>query len=171
MKIFKVISLFLLFGLQTIKAQHFIESDIWLADVRIKESNIYFGAAKNITNAIGYDSQPFFLNDSILLYTHIGEDLQADIYQYHLKKKANSKYTNTKESEYSAKLLPNNNGISVVEVEQDSTQRIWTFDLNGNNLISPFGLIKMQLEVRSSCKYSNLHSSYRNAAAINVFRT
>ena len=132
MKIFKVLSLFLLLGLQSIKAQHFIESEIWLADVRIKEGNIFFGAAKNITNAIGYDSQPFFLNDSILLYTHIGEDLQADIYQYHLKKKANSKFTNTKESEYSAKLLPNNNGISVVEVEQDSAQRIWTFDLNGN---------------------------------------
>jgi hypothetical protein len=133
MKIFKVVFLFLLIEMQSSKAQHFIESDIWLADIRIKEGNIYFGAAKNITNAIGYDSQPFFLNDSTLLYTHIGEDLQADIFQYQLKKKNNSKFTNTKESEYSAKLLPNNKGISVVEVEPDSTQRIWHFDLTGNN--------------------------------------
>jgi hypothetical protein len=45
MKTFKVISLFLLIGLQSMKAQQFIESDIWLADVRIKEGNVYFGAA------------------------------------------------------------------------------------------------------------------------------
>lgn len=112
-------------------AQHFIESDIWLADIRIKEGNIYFGAAKNATNTVGYDSQPFFLNDSTLLYTHIGEDLQADIYQYQLRKKITAKFTNTQLSEYSAKLLPNKKGISVVEVEQDSSQRIWAFDLSG----------------------------------------
>jgi hypothetical protein len=128
------IFLLLLFILpNTINAQHIMDSDIWLSDIRIKENNIYFGAAKNVTNAVGYDSQPFFLNDSTLLYTHIGEDLQADIHQYHLRKKTNTKFTNTKESEYSAKILPNRNGISVVEVEQDSSQRLWHFDINGKN--------------------------------------
>jgi len=115
------------------QAQPALETDIWLADVRIKEGNIYFGAAKNVTNSKAYDNQPFFLNDSTLLYTHIGDDLQADIYQYQLQKKTNAKFTSTTESEYSAKLLPNKKGISVVEVEKDSTQRIWSFDLNGKN--------------------------------------
>ncbi len=133
MNFFKVFLIFFVLDWNNTQAQHFIESDIWLADVRIKEGNIYFGAAKNVTNSIGYDSQPFFLNDSTLLYTHIGEDLQADIFQYHLNKKTNTKFTNTKESEYSAKLLPNKKGISVVEVEPDSAQRIWHFDLTGNN--------------------------------------
>jgi hypothetical protein len=116
-----------------LKAQHFIESDIWIADVRMKEGNIYFGGAKNFTNSPGYDSQPFFMDDSTILYTHIDHDQQADIYQYHLRKKVNSKFTKSIASEYSAKLLPNKNGITVVAVEKDSTQRLWGFDLNGNN--------------------------------------
>ncbi len=127
--------IFLIFIVQQLSAnaQHFVETDIWLADSRIKEGAIYFGAAKNITNSAGYDSQPFFLNDTTLLYTGIREDLQADIYQYNLIKKVNLKFTNTSESEYSAKLLPNKKGISVVAVEKDSAQRIWSFDLTGNN--------------------------------------
>jgi hypothetical protein len=133
MKKFNVVLFFFVIQFQAVIAQHFIESDIWLADIRIKEGNIYFGTAKNVTHSIGYDSQPFFMNDSTLLYTHIGEDLQADIYQYKSKSTACAKFTHTKESEYSAKLLPNRKGISVVEVEQDSSQRIWSFDLTGNN--------------------------------------
>jgi hypothetical protein len=114
-------------------AQHFMESDIWIADVRMNEGNIYFGAAKNFTNSPGYDSQPFFIDDSTILYTHIDLDQQADIYQYQLRKNTNSRYTKSSESEYSPKLLPSRKGISVVAVEKDSTQRIWSFDLNGNN--------------------------------------
>lgn len=132
MKNTSIIFFFAVLCLTRLQAQHVMESDIWLADIRIKEGNIYFGAAKNITNSVGYDSQPFFFNDSTLLYTHIGEDQKAHIYQYKLLSKTNSKFTNTKESEYSAKLLPNKKGISVVAVEKDSTQRIWRFDLNGN---------------------------------------
>jgi len=113
-------------------AQQF-ESDVWMSEMRIKEGYIYFGAAKNITNTVGYDNQPFFLNDSTVLYTHMGEDQQADIYQHHIKRNTNVKFTNTKESEYSAKLLPSKAGISVVEVEKDSTQRIWSYDLQGKN--------------------------------------
>lgn len=133
MKKIKIILIFFVFQFQTAMAQPFIESEIWLADVRIKEGNIYFGAAKNITNAVGYDNQPFFLDDSTLLYTHIGQDLQADIYKYKIKSKVNAKFTNTRESEYSPKLLPNLKGISVVEVEKDSSQRIWYYDLMGSN--------------------------------------
>jgi hypothetical protein len=133
MKKIKIILLLVVFGFYGIQAQHLIESDIWLSDVRIKEGNIYFGAARKITKKVGYNSQPFFLNDTTLLYTHIGEDFQADIYQHRTKSKTNSQFTDTKLSEYTPKLLPNRKGISVVEVEQDSTQRIWSYDLTGSN--------------------------------------
>jgi len=133
MKKIKLTIIILALGIKVNKAQHFIESAIWIAEIIMNDANIYFGAAKNATNIVGYNSQPVFINDSTMLYTHIGQDLQADIYQYHISKKTNTKFTNTKESEYSAKLLPNKNGISVVEVEQDSTQRIWAFDKNGKN--------------------------------------
>jgi hypothetical protein len=125
--------LFIFLNLNSGIAQHTMESDIWLADIRIKEGNVYFGAAKNIINHKGYDNQPYFLNDSTILYTHIGDDLQADIYSYAILSKKHSQFTSTKESEYSAKLTPSRNAVSVVEVEQDSAQRIWQFNLQGNN--------------------------------------
>jgi hypothetical protein len=114
-------------------AQPSVNSEIWLAEIKNNEGTIFFGTAKSINTIRGYNSQPHFLNDSILLYTHIGQDLQADIYQYHLAKKNHNKFTDTKESEYSAKLMPSKKAISVVEVEKDSTQRIWSFDINGKN--------------------------------------
>lgn len=114
-------------------AQHIPSSKVCLADIRIKEGNIYFGAAKTVSEEKGYNNQPYFLNDSTLLYTHMGDDLQTDIYAYFLKSKKRVRYTQTGESEYSAGLTPRGNAISVVEVEQDSSQRIWCFDLNGNN--------------------------------------
>lgn len=126
------ILLFLMLSMHA-SAQHVLESDIWLADIRIKENSIYFGAAKNSTNSPGYDNQPYFLNDTTLLYTRIAGDLQADIYQYFLGKKINVKFTDTKESEYSARLIPSKKAISVVEVEKDSAQRIWRFDLAGKD--------------------------------------
>jgi hypothetical protein len=132
MKYFYLIIAVLLMQFTPCIAQQF-ESDVWLAEMRMKEGYIYFGAAKNITNTVGYDNQPFFLNDTTILYTHMGEDKQADIFQYRIKRNTNEKFTNTTESEYSAKLLPSKAGISVVEVEKDSTQRIWSYDLQGKN--------------------------------------
>jgi hypothetical protein len=133
MKFIPFIIFHLLFVINICFAQPSVNSEIWLADIRIKEASIYFGPAKNINSNKGYNSQPHFLNDSILLYTHIGQDLQADIYQYHLRIKNIGKFTDTKESEYSAKLMPSKKAISVVEVEKDSTQRIWSFDIYGKN--------------------------------------
>jgi hypothetical protein len=114
-------------------AQQFQESDIWLADIRIKPGSVYFGSIQNIINTKGYDNQPCFIDDTTLLYTHIGDDGQADIYSYHTLRKMITKFTQTKESEYSAKPTPWGETISVVEVEQDSTQRIWGFNKQGKN--------------------------------------
>lgn len=133
MKVIFSLFLIMLSSSVDVFAQSTMESEIYLADVRIKEGNIYFGAAKNMTNNKGYDNQPYFLNDSVMLYTRIDDDLQADIYSYYLKRKKHNNFTNTPISEYSARLTPSQQAIGVVEVEQDSTQRIWTYDLNGQN--------------------------------------
>ena len=151
-----IISLFsiILFAYTQVFSQITMESEIYLADVRMKEGNIYFGAAKNVTNSKGYDNQPYFLNDSMMLYTHIGDDLQADIYSYYLKSKKHINFTKTSISEYSARLTPSKDAVCVVEVEQDSTQRIWAYDLNGRNgkvLIPYFDSVGYYAWLNDSC--------------------
>ena len=82
----------LLFVVFNATAQQFQESDIWLADIRIKPGSVYFGSIQNIINTKGYDNQPCFIDDTILLYTHIGDDGQADIYSYHTLRKMITKF-------------------------------------------------------------------------------
>lgn len=129
---FKAI-IFLLFIASKGFCQTMPETDIFIADCRIKEGNIYFGGAKNITSRKGYDNQPNFLNDTTLLFTSIRNGLQSDIFQYALSSKKTSKFTSSAESEYSPKITPDKMGISTVVVEKDSTQRLWKYTLQGNN--------------------------------------
>ena len=96
--------------------------------------SIVVGAAKNVTNRTGYDNQPSFTPDSrAILYTVVGADAQADIWRYDIAGKRTSRVTNTPESEYSATVMPGGKRMSVIRVERDSTQRLWSFGLDGSD--------------------------------------
>lgn len=87
----------------------------------------------NITDRDGYDNQPSFTADGeSILYTSI-RDEQADIYRYDLATGSTSQLTQTAESEYSPTVVPAGDGFSVIRVEADETQRLWRFDLDGQN--------------------------------------
>jgi hypothetical protein len=68
-----------------------------------------------------------------MLFTSTRDDGQADIYRYDLATKSVSRLTTTPESEYSATVMPDGKRISVIRVEQDSTQRLWSFAMNGSD--------------------------------------
>ena len=115
-------------------------TDIFVVDIVLKDSQFVCKEPLNITNRKGYDNQPSFSPDGkFILYSSIREDLQTDVYKYDLKKKENVQITKTKEDEYSPTLMSDAKHFSVVRVEPDSTQRLWSFDLDGNNskLINP----------------------------------
>ncbi|HEX9653367.1 MAG TPA: hypothetical protein VGA99_06630, partial [bacterium] len=78
------------------------------------------GTPVNLTNRPGYDNQPFFVDDNILLYTSIREDNQADIYRFDLQTDSGTRLTATSESEYSPMTMPGSEFFSVVRVEADS---------------------------------------------------
>jgi hypothetical protein len=82
----------------------------------------------NITNRTGYDNQPAF-DGSAILYTSIRGG-QADIYRF--ENAEHRQVTTTPESEYSPALTPDGKAISVVRVERDSTQRLWSFPNDGS---------------------------------------
>lgn len=114
-------------------------TDIWLAPLQISGNRLSVGTPVNITNRAGYDNQPSFLpNGTGILYTAVQTDppgpqapTQTDIFLYDLKTKKTTRITRTPESEYSATVIPGRKYLSVVRVEQDSTQRLWRFRMDG----------------------------------------
>lgn len=112
-------------------------TDIWLATLTsTSEGLLTLGELANITGRPGYDNQPHFLPDgSGFWFTVVDEHTgQADIWRYDIASERVAQVTQSApESEYSATLLPDGSGISVIRVEADSTQRLWRFDGDGRN--------------------------------------
>ena len=109
-------------------------TDVFLASLARRGDSLVVGPAENVTRRPGYDNQPSFVADaSALLYTVIGADAQADIWRYDLRRRRTERVTTTPESEYSATAMPGGTRFSVVRVERDSTQRVWSFALDGSD--------------------------------------
>ena len=118
-------------------------TDIYLAPIRIRGTKITVGTPVNVTNRAGYDNQPSFTPDSrAILFTSVRGDAQADIYRYDLGTKTTSRVTTTPESEYSATVFGDDSRFSVIRVEADSTQRLWSFRLDGTDPRLIFETIK-----------------------------
>lgn len=109
-------------------------TDIFLAPIRIQGGKPVVGTPVNITNRPGYDNQPSFTSDSkAVLFTSIRADAQADIYRYDLATKTTTRITSTPESEYSATVYGDGARFTTIRVEADSTQRLWSFRLDGTD--------------------------------------
>ena len=110
------------------------DTDIFLAPIKRVGDSLVIGPATNITHRTGYDNQPSFLPTSRgILYTVVGADAQADIWRYDIAQRRTTRVTSTPESEYSAVVMPGGLRMSVIRVEADSTQRLWSFALDGSN--------------------------------------
>ena len=109
-------------------------TEIYLAPLSASAGRLVVGTPTNVTNNSGYDNQPSFLPDSrAFLFTSVRGDGQTDIYRYDVASKSTSRITSTTESEYSATVMPGGRRFSVIRVEQDSTQRLWSFALDGTD--------------------------------------
>lgn len=109
------------------------DTDVFLAPITRIGDSIIVGAAVNITRRAGYDNQPSFTADSrSVLYTAQG-DGQADVWRYEIATRRTRRLTRTRESEYSPTRIPGQRRFSVVRVERDSTQRLWSFAMDGTD--------------------------------------
>ncbi len=109
-------------------------TDIFLARLFDGHDSLRLSAPQNITHRPGYDNQPAFVTDgSGLLYTAIDSTGQADIWRYDIRSARHTRLTRTPESEYSPTMMPGSKRFSVVRVERDSTQRLWSFRLDGQD--------------------------------------
>ena len=125
--------LVLLAAASTLSAQ-MPPTEVFLAPLTLQGGRPVVGAAVNITNSPGYDNQPSFTPDSrSILFTSNRDGGQTDIYRYDLAAKSTTRVTTTPESEYSPTVMPGGRRFSVIRVEKDSTQRLWSFTLDGTD--------------------------------------
>jgi dipeptidyl aminopeptidase/acylaminoacyl peptidase len=118
----------------SLRAQGAPSTDIFLVPLSIEDGRPVIGIPVNVTNRPGYDNQPSFTPDGhAFLFTSTHDDGQSDIYRYDLASKQITRVTTTPESEYSATVMPGGQRFSVVRVESDSTQRLWSFALDGSD--------------------------------------
>lgn len=110
-------------------------TDVYLAPITVSARDSFVaGKPVNITSRPGYDNQPAFAADErAVFYTSTRNDGQADIYRYDLATRQTMRLTATPESEYSATIMPGAKRFSVVRVERDSTQRLWSFAMDGSD--------------------------------------
>jgi Tol biopolymer transport system component len=117
------------------------DTEIYLAPLKNANGTIELGEAIDITNSPGYDNQPSFTPDGrAILFTSVrgpspalpdASPSQTDIYRYDIASRAVSRVTQTAESEYSPTVMPDGTRVSVVRVEADGTQRLWSVTPSG----------------------------------------
>jgi hypothetical protein len=110
-------------------------TEIFLVQLRDSGGRLAAGTVTRMTNRPGYDNQPHILpGGRAVLYTASDSAGQADIFRFEIAARSHTSVTKSApESEYSATLMPAGDRFSAIRVERDSTQRLWSFRLDGTD--------------------------------------
>lgn len=107
-------------------------TDVWLAEIfDVVGGGLVIDEARDLTSRPGYDNQPAFGPDGALYFVQ-QEGVRTDVWRWDQGTDTKHRLTATPdESEYSPTPMPGAQGISMIKVEADSTQRLWAIDLDG----------------------------------------
>jgi N-acyl-D-amino-acid deacylase len=108
-------------------------TDVFVAPLSMADGQLTIGQPRNLTGRDGYDNQPAFSPDGRAIFYTSLRDRQTDIYRYDLDRGAAGRVTDTPEGEYSPTVMPAGRRLSVVRVEADSVQRLWSLALDGSD--------------------------------------
>ncbi|MCH8934634.1 MAG: PD40 domain-containing protein [Gemmatimonadetes bacterium] len=109
-------------------------TDIYVGSLSLSGGRLAVTGLKNATNRDGYDNQPSFgPSGTFFLYTSGRSGGQTDIFRYDIASGTSRPITRTPESEYSPTMMPGGASFSVIRVEADSAQRLWSFGMDGRN--------------------------------------
>jgi len=126
------------------------DTDIWIADIELRQDGLHIENPVNVTQRPGYDNQPAFLwqyklvneappSTAGLLFVSADSLGTTDIYTWDARTRATTRVTQTAESEYSPTPFLEKtgsmraDGFYCVRVEADSTQRLWRFNIDGSS--------------------------------------
>jgi hypothetical protein len=108
-------------------------NEIFLFDIENNNSKIELKNGKNISNNAGYDNQPSFYNDNLLLFASTRNN-QTDIATYSISDQKTTFINSTPEGgEYSPQKIPNSKNVSAVRLDNDGKQRLYSYDFKTGN--------------------------------------
>ncbi|MBT8263587.1 MAG: hypothetical protein KJO05_12240 [Bacteroidia bacterium] len=100
-------------------------TEVYIADISITEELIEVGNVVNISNDEGYDNQPSFQSDNLVLFAGNNKG-QTDIAQYNIR--FNMKFWYHKgsaSSQYSPQRIPNSQHVLSVHLDTNGRQRLF----------------------------------------------
>ncbi|MBQ0732782.1 TolB family protein [Aquimarina celericrescens] len=114
--------------LATLFASSQSNTEVYLFDINNKNNTPGLSNQRNISNNEGYDNQPSFYNDDIVLFSST-RDSETDIAAYNIRDKKTNWITDTPDgSEYSPIKIPNQKRVSAIRLDNDGKQRLYTYD-------------------------------------------
>ncbi len=108
------------------------DTEVFLFDFTFSKDTLKLSNIKNISESPGYDNQPSFLNDSIILFASTRTD-QTDIKAYNINTGKSKWLTDTEASEYSPLDIPMKEAFSAVKLDKNGEQRLYSYSLENPN--------------------------------------
>ncbi len=103
-------------------------TEVYLFDITSENEKLKVVNGKNISNNDGYDSQPHFYNDNVVLFASSRKG-QTDIGNYNIKNGKLSYINSTPQGgEYSPQRIPNSKNVSAVRLDNDGKQRFYEYN-------------------------------------------
>ncbi len=110
-------------------------SDIWVGKLTLSQKHPITELVQ-ITDSDGYTNQPYFFDNSRLFFTQATqsqeEPSQMDIFVFDFVLGTTTNITQSQSSEYSPTPLPRKPGFSVIRVNNENKQELWTINPQGS---------------------------------------
>ena len=121
-----IILLAALFSINVFYSQS--NTEVYLFDINPGEEGLTLSNMTNVSNNPGYDNQPSFIYEDVLLFAGNNKG-QTDIMHYIIKEKKYSWFhKKTAGGEYSPQKLPLGNDIAAVRLDPDGLQRLYFYN-------------------------------------------
>jgi hypothetical protein len=120
--------LFLLFLSTPLFAQVSTNNEIFLFDVISENNELRLENGNNISQNPGYDNQPSFYSEEVLIYARTFEG-QTEIAAYNLETQKEERITRTGVgSEYSPSRIPETENVAAVRLDTTGLQRLYRYE-------------------------------------------
>lgn len=105
-------------------------TEVYLFDLRSEGSNYRLYNQRNVSNNRGYDNQPNFYNDNILLFASTRNG-QTDIAAYNIAERVVTYLNDSKQgSEYSPTRIPGQEAVSAIRLDSTGLQRLYRYNFH-----------------------------------------
>lgn len=127
----KLLTLVLLCIANTVFSQ--TDSEVFLLELSSENESFTVSNIQNISNNLGYDSQPYFFDNETLLYART-ENGQTEINTYSsTKNKTRRLNIPTAGGEYSPQKFPETNQVAAVRLDTSGLQRLYRYEYSEMN--------------------------------------